>query len=221
MKTKVILSAIAALALGGCISILPDPPPAPYTYTMRAGPVEPIAAAALPIVVSVGAPSMQRMAAGADIVWRTGPEVAVMEGVAWDNATPDLLQLLLAETLDRRGAFRAALRSGSGVRADLDVRWDVLAFEVVDDGALAAVFSANVRLVDARSRVVIDSRRFERRAPIASRSGRLATAALERAAQEASLQIADWAAEKAPPPASSASAPAEAPSQPSAASTRR
>ena len=229
MMMKTMLTAMAALMVSGCISILPDAPPAPYTYTMRAGEVTPAGVAAKPLVISVGAPTMQRMAAGADIVWRTGPEVAVMEGVAWDDSAPDLLQLMLAETLDRGGGFRAALRSGSGARGDLDVRWDVLAFEVVEDGGLEAVFSANVRLIDARSRAVLETRRVETRTPIASRSGRLATAALEKAAQDACLQIAVWAAEKAPTPSTppvvsnqptSADQPA-APPQPSAASTRR
>jgi ABC-type uncharacterized transport system auxiliary subunit len=225
MMMRTMLAASAALMAAGCISILPDAPPAPYTYTMRAGEVTPAGVAAKPQVISVGAPSTQRMAGGADIVWRTGPEVAVMEGVAWDDSAPDLLQLMLAETLDRRGAFRAALRSGSGARGDLELRWDVLAFEVVEDGALEAVFNANVRLIDARSRAVLETKRIETRAPIASRSGRLAAAALEKVAQEACLQIADWAAEKAPvlptPPVVSDQSQPAALSQPSAASTKR
>jgi|GEM_PF-1078189 len=229
MMMKALLAATAALLVSGCISILPDAPPAPYTYTMRVGEVQPAGARRSPQVISVGTPSTQRMAAGADIVWRTGPEVAVMEGVAWDNSAPDLLQIMLAETLDRRGAFRAALRSGSGARGDLEVRWDVLAFEVVEGSGLEAVLNANVRLIDARLRTVIETRRFETRTPIASRSGRLAAAALEKVAQDGCLQIADWAAQKAPMPAPSSvvSTPAPTaassvqPSQPSAASTRR
>ncbi len=226
---RMILAASAALLVSGCISILPDAPPPPNVYTMRAGAVGPLGATPKPLVIVVGTPSAQRMAAGSDIVWRTGPEIAVLERVAWDDSAPDLLQTMLAETLDRRGAFRAALRGGGGARGDFDVRWDVLAFEVVEDGGLEAVFTATVRLIDSRSRVVVETKRFETRAPIASRSGRLAAGALEKVAQDACLQIADWAAEKAPvlptPPVLSTPAPA-APSsvatpQPSAASTKR
>lgn len=225
MISKAVVIASAALFLGGCISILPDAPPPPFTYTMRVGDVKPAGAEPKAGVVVVGAPTAHRLAAGSDIVWRTGPEIAVMDGVAWDDSAPDLLQIMLAETIDRRGHFRAALRSGGGARGDLDIRWDILAFEVVEDGNLEAVFSATVRLVESRSRAVLETKRFETRAPIAARSGKLAAAALERVAQEACLQIAEWAAEKAPapspPPIVSTPVPASPPSQPSAASTNR
>jgi cholesterol transport system auxiliary component len=220
MSMKSILAPLAAILLSACVSLLPDPPPAPYIYTMRVGAVEPSTTPAHPLVIVVGAPAAQRMTAGSDIVWRQGAEIAVMERTAWDDAAPDLLQTMLTETLSRRGAFRAAIRGGSGARGDVDLRWDLLAFEVVEGDGIEAVFSATVRLVDARSRNVIDTRRFDTRAPIANRSGREAVAALERAARDACLQITDWAAEKAPaplpPPVVSG-----APSQPSAASIRR
>lgn len=222
---KALIAASAALLLGGCISILPDAPPPPNVYTLRVGDVAPASGTPKPLVVTVSAPAAQRLASGSDIVWRTGPEMAVMDAVAWDDSAPDLLQMMLAETLDRRGAFKGAARSGSGVRGDVDVRWDILAFEVVEDGSLEAVFSATVRLVESRSRVVIETKRFETRTPIASRSGRLAAAALEKAARDGCLQIADWAAEKAPvpppPPVVSDQPVTAAPSQPSAASTKR
>lgn len=220
MNMKLLAASLAATLLSACVSILPEPPPAPYIYTMRVGAVEPSTAPGHPLVIIIGAPSAQRMTAGSDIVWRQGAEIAVMDRAAWDDAAPDLLQTMLTETLSRRGAFRAAVRGGAGARGDIDLRWDVLAFEVVEDDALEAVFSTTVRLVDARSRTIIDTRRFDTRAPIENRSARMAVAAMERAAREACLQIAEWAAEKAPaplpPPVVSA-----APSQPSAASIRR
>lgn len=224
-----VLASVAAALLAGCVSLLPEPPPAPRVYTLRVGGVEKSAAAPRNIVAVVGAPDMPRMAAGADIVWREGAEVAVMDGVAWDDSAPDLLQAMLAETLDRRGVFRAVVRSGAGARGDLDMRWDVLAFEIVEDGRIEAALSANVRLIDARTRTIVDVRRFEARAPVASRSARVAVAALQQAARDLCLQITDWAAERAPEPSpppllSGQSGPpgqSGALSQPSAASTRR
>lgn len=220
MSSRWMLAATAAVLLSACVSVLPEAPPAPFVYTMRVGEVEPATAPVRPLVVVVAAPAAQRMTAGSDIVWRQGAEIAVMERAAWDDAAPDLLQTMLTETLARRGAFRAAVRGGSGARGDVDLRWDVLAFEVVEGESLEAVVSATVRLIDARSRTIIDTRRFDTRAPIANRSGREAVTALERAARDACLQISDWAAEKAPaplpPPVASST-----PSQPSAASIRR
>jgi cholesterol transport system auxiliary component len=224
MTMKTLCAAACVLLLGGCVSLLPDPPPPPDVYTLRVGAVEKTAVAQKPLVAIIGAPALPRMAAGSDIVWRQGPEMAVMDKVAWDDAAPDLLQTMLAETMDRRGVFRAAVRGGAGARGDLDVRWDVLAFEIVEENGIEAIFAANVRLIDARSRQIIETRRFETRAPLSSRSARLAVTALEKAAREACVQITDWAAERAPvpaPPPVVSGQPGVAPPQPSAASTRR
>ena len=143
-----------------------------------------------------------------------------MDKAAWDGAAPDLLQDLLLDVIDRRGGVRAVVRSGGGVRADVDVRWDVLTFEVVEDGSkLEADIVVAAKLVDLRTRTLTEGARFEAHAPISSRSGRIAAAAMERAARDVTLQIADWAAAKAvapPPPVASVQPP-----QPSAASIRR
>ncbi len=200
MKMRLFLAPLAVALLSACVSVLPEAQPAPYVYTMRVGDVEPTAAPKRPLVVVVPTPTALRMTAGSDIVWRQGAELAVMERVAWDDTAPDLLQAMLTETLSRRGVFRAAVRSGSGVRGDIDLRWDVLAFEVVEGDNLEAVFSASVRLVDVRSRAIVETRRFDTRTSIANRSARTAVTALEHTAREACLQIADWAAEKAPAP---------------------
>lgn len=226
MKLKTLLLAASAALLSGCVSLLPDAPPPPDVYTMRVGAVEKANVEAKPLVAIVGTPSMTRMAAGSDIVWRQGAEMAVMDKVAWDDAAPDLLQTMLAETMDRRGGFRAAVRGGAGARGDIDVRWDVVAFEVVEENGLEAVFAANVRLIDARSRQILETKRFETKAPLSSRSARVAVAALEKAAREACVLITDWAAEKAPVPAPPPAVTGQpgvsvAPSQPSAASTKR
>ena len=86
------------------------------------------------------------------------------------------------------------------------------------------VAPAAAKLIDLKTRTLIDDERFEAHAPISSRSGRAAAAAMERAARDVSLKIADWAAEKAPlpaPPPVAAVPDQPNPNQPSAASTRR
>ncbi len=220
MSVKVTVAMVAAVALSGCVSLLPKPPPPSTIYTLRASDLERVTGEPKPVVISVSEPSAPRSVAGADIVWRRGAEIAFMDKGAWDGAAPDLLQDMLMDVIDRRGAVRAVVRSGGGVRADLDVRWDVLTFEVVEDGSkLDAVIVVAAKLIDLRTRTLLDDERFEAHAPISSRSGRAAAAAMERAARDASLKIADWVAEKAPLPAPPPVA--AVPDQPSAASTRR
>jgi cholesterol transport system auxiliary component len=196
--------------LAGCISLLPEPPPAGTIYSLRAGAVERSAGPRKDVVVGIAEPLAPRSVAGGDIVWRRGAEIAFMEAAAWDGAAPDLLQDMLVEIMDRRGGVRAVTRMGGGVRTDASVQWDVLAFEVVEgEGPLEARISIVARLVDLRTRAIVSTERFEARAPISQRSGRAAAAALERAASDALLKVADWAALTVEP------------SQPSAASTSR
>ena len=220
MSLRLVAGLIAALGLSGCVSLLPKPPPPSSIYSLRAGVVEKITGEPKAVVLSVSEPSAPRSVAGADIVWRRGAEIAFMDKAAWDGAAPDLLQDLLLDVIDRRGGVRAVVRSGGGVRADVDVRWDVLTFEVVEDGSkLEADIVVAAKLVDLRTRTLTEGARFEAHAPISSRSGRIAAAAMERAARDVTLQIADWAAAKAvapPPPVAFVQPP-----QPSAASTRR
>jgi len=211
MRTS--LALVAAVCLSGCVSLLPKPPPAGAIYTLRAGAVEAMAGEPKAVVLAVGEPVAPRSIAGADIVWRQGAEIAFMEGAAWDGAAPDLLQNLLIDVMDRRNGVRAVVRGGAGVRADAEVRWNVMTFEVVENGAtLEATIATTAQLIDLRTRTVLADERFNATAPISSRSGRAAAAALERVATEAALLTADWAIQTVQP----------APVQPpSAASTRR
>ncbi len=225
MNVRLVPALLAAVALSGCISLFPKPPSPAMIYTMRAGDVERAAGDGKPIVLSVSEPSAPRSVAGADIVWRTGASIAFMDKAAWDGTAPDLLQDMLIDIIDRRGSVRAVVRTGGGVRADSDVRWDVQTFEVVEEGSkLEAVIVVAAKLIDLRTRTLIDDERFEARAPISSRSGRAAAAGMVGAARDASLKIADWAAEKAPvpvPPPVAAIPDQPSSNQPRAASTRR
>ena len=223
MNLKCAAAVAATFALTACVSLLPDPPPPPSIYSLRAGDVQKAPGEPKPVVISVSDPSAPRSIAGADIVWRTDAAIAFMDRAAWDGTAPDLLQDMLIDIIDRRGAVRAAVRTGGGVRADVDVRSDLQTFEVVEEGSkLEAVIVVAAKLIDLRTRTLLDDERFEARAPISARSGRAAAAAMERAARDASLKIADWAAERAPLPAPPpvAAIPDQS-NQPSAASTRR
>jgi cholesterol transport system auxiliary component len=204
---RLLLPALALATLAsGCISVLPKPPKPPRIFVLRAGPVAPAATVKTLIVVAVSAPSAPRGAAGADIVWRNGGEVAFMGGSAWDGTAPELLQAMLTEILDQRGGVRAAAPTGAGVRADAEIRWMIRAFEVVEEaGKLDAVLDADVMLIDTATRRIAADRRFRRSAPIASRSASFSAAALETAARAVATEIAAWAETEVQPIAASIS----------------
>ncbi len=185
---------LSALLLGGCITLLPEPPPPPRLYVLEAGAVAESQGAPVDAVLGVAAPSGERAILGSDVVWRTGDSLAFVGQSQWSNRAADALQQMLAETVIRQGRFRSSTRSGEA-RADYEIRWEVLDFEVHEDD-MSAHFRADVRVV-AQGRRIVASQLIETSSPVSSRSSSAATEALARAAREGSARIGEFAADAA------------------------
>jgi ABC-type uncharacterized transport system auxiliary subunit len=194
-----VLIALVLAPLAGCIRLLPKPPPPPLIYPLEAAPAPaaPVAQAPRDIVIAVAAPDATRALSGSDIAWRRGGALAYIEGAAWEGRNVDLLQTLLVHTIDRRGLATGAVRTGEG-RADVEIRWDLTAFEIVEDGGLEARLQASVKLLNARTRVLLASSEIDERAPVADRAAGVAARSLEEVARRAAARIADWAVAQAP-----------------------
>lgn len=201
---------LAPTLLGGCISLLPEPPPPPRTYVLEARDVQQLQGAPIDAVIGVAAPTGERALLGADLVWRTNDTIAFVAQSQWSNRAADALQQILAETIIRQGRFRASTRLGEA-RADYEIRWEVLDFEVREED-MKAHFVADVRLV-TQGRRIIASQIVSAEAPVADRSSSIAAQALARAAREGSARIGEFAA--------NAAAAAAADAQSSAASINR
>ncbi|MEZ5956584.1 MAG: ABC-type transport auxiliary lipoprotein family protein [Hyphomonadaceae bacterium] len=182
---------VAASMLGGCISLLPEPPPPPRTYVLEARNVEALAGEPIDAVIGIAQPGGERAILGADLIWRTGDTIAYVDQSQWSNRAADALQQILTETLINQGRFRAATRSGEA-RTDYEIRWEVLDFEVREED-MQAHFRAEVRLI-APGRRIVASRIVETTAPVRARSSSVAAEALARAAREGSARIGEFAA---------------------------
>jgi len=185
----------STLALSGCISLLPEPPPPPRVFALEAGQVERLQGAPIDAVISVAAPGGERAILGSDMIWRNGDELAYVAQTQWSNRASESLQAALVETLARQGRFRAAVRAGDA-RSDYEIRWDVLDFEVQESG-MNARFVADVKLVSAVNRQIIASEIISGEAPVSDRAAAIAAQALARAAREGSARIGAFAADAA------------------------
>lgn len=183
------------LLLAGCISLFPDPPPPPRVFTLEAGPVARVEGERLNAVIGVAEPSGERTIMGVDLVWRTGDELAYVGGSQWSTRAAEALQAMMVETLVRQGRFNAAVAAGQG-RAEFEIRWDVMDFEI-DGDRMVARFTANVQIVAAPGRRVIAQEIITAEAPVASRSATEASQALTRAAREGGARIGVFAADAA------------------------
>jgi ABC-type uncharacterized transport system auxiliary subunit len=189
---------LAAVALSGCISILPEPAPAPRIFALRAGPQAQPPAPERNVVVTVAAPAVPQTLNGGDILWIKDGAPGFMERSVWTSRTPEALQALLVETIDAQNLVLAGLRSGEGARADAELRWEVRDFQIVESGGeISALFSADAKLVDIRTRTVIAALAVREQAPLGERSATRAAAALEAVARAGAEALGRWAAANA------------------------
>jgi ABC-type uncharacterized transport system auxiliary subunit len=193
MMRAVLLSAL--MLLGGCISLLPEPPPPPRLFALEVGGVAPAAGPRVDAVIAVATPGGERAILGTDLIWRAGDELALVAQTQWSSRAEQALHSMLLETLAAQGAFAAVARAGEG-RADYEVRWDVLDFEVRESD-MSAHFAADVRVLALPTRAIVAQRRIEALAPVADRSASLAAEALARAARQGSARIGEFALEAA------------------------
>jgi ABC-type uncharacterized transport system auxiliary subunit len=192
MRASILL--LSATMLSGCISLLPKPPPPPATFVLEAQDVQQAQGEPIDAVIAIAQPTGERAILGFDLVWRTGDSIAYVNQAAWSNRAADALQQTLAETVIRQGRFRASTRSGEA-RADYEIRWEVLDFEIREED-MTARFIADVRLV-AQGRRIIASEIISTSAPVSDRSQTIAANALARAAREGSARIGLFAADAA------------------------
>jgi ABC-type uncharacterized transport system auxiliary subunit len=192
------------LLLGACISLLPEPPPPPRVFVLEAGEVAPGQGASVDAVIAIALPSGERSILGADLVWRTGDEIAFVAQSQWSNRADLALQSLLVETLIRQRRFKAATRTGEA-RGDYEIRWEILDFEVREAGMIAR-FTADVSLVALPGRRVVAQEIVQTEAPVSDRASSAAVQALARAAREGSARIGEFAADGAARNADQASA---------------
>lgn len=186
------LIVFSVLLLSGCVSLLPEPPPPPRLYALDAGAVARLEGARLDAAIAIAAPVGERALMGADLVWRTGDQVAFVARTQWSQHAGEALRSLLVETMTRQGGFNAVMRQGVA-RGDYELRWEVIDFEI-RDASMSARFVADVSLIAAASGRVLASETIVAEAPVAARSASAAAEALTRAAREGGARIGVFAA---------------------------
>lgn len=181
--------ASCALALTGCVQLLPDPPEPPRLYPLE--PAAIITTRAGEQTLAVIVPAGEALALGEDIVWRSDGVLGVMSGASWPDRADLLLQRIFAHAYAEADRTSTVVLSTAAIRADHELHTDVARFEIVEEhGSLAAVLAARGMLVDGSTRRVIRAASVEVRSPVAARSASVAAAALQRSAREGAALLA-------------------------------
>ena len=189
MRTAFVL--LAAAAASACVTVFPEPGAPPRLYPLEAAPAgarEPNAAGP---VVLVGAVTGADAALGPEIVWRRDGVIAYVEGARWPDSAGALLRDLVLATVRAESGARAAVRSSDRIPADVELRWDVQAFEIVEEGGVvAARLELDAMVVDARTRAILATQHIALREDVSTRSQASAAAALQRLARDAAARSA-------------------------------
>lgn len=198
---KALLAAGAAggaLALAGCVSLLPEPQPTTlYRLTTTTETGELRAPRGAPII-RIERPITARALALDRVALSTGEgRIAYMSGVSWVSPAPVLIQELILDTFDRTAARVSAARPDDAVEAAWGLRPEVRRFEAVydrgEDAAPMVEVSIRARLFNTTDRRVTAVRTFETERRAASNRQGAIIDAFSAAASEAALDMAGWA----------------------------
>lgn len=196
---KRVLAAGAALALAGCVNLLPETTPASI-YRLSA-PEPSSMTAADREVVRVSLPNAPRGLASDEIaISLDRGELAFIEGAKWIAPTPRLVQDLVTDAIDAYEPDLIAARPEDGVDAAYELHTEIRSFEAVyvdgPDAGPTAVVRMRVRMVRLEDRNLLGVHAVGAQATARSNTVGDIVAAFDAAAQETASEISAWAAQQ-------------------------
>ncbi|HEV7691112.1 MAG TPA: ABC-type transport auxiliary lipoprotein family protein [Hyphomonadaceae bacterium] len=199
MKSRILAALVLPLAFGGCLSVLPEPE---IPLALIALPADRAATPTSPLKadVAVYPPDASRAYSGLDIAVRADQEVVYLANVRWVDTAPRLLQGAVVESLARAGGEGRAATAQLGARVDYDVRWRVIDLSVGKESAPANAV-VEVSILDAATRRMIAQDTFKASETPASKEPLARAAAMAKAAQAVSDQVAEFVAKTVTPKA--------------------
>jgi len=192
---KTLTSAVALLALSGCVSLLPEPAPADVVYRLSAS-NEGVPQSADAKVIRIDRPRAASVFQGQDVVVSPdGRRLASAAQAKWAEAIPDMIQNSFVDVLAERAGLVGVIPS-SGARTDTRVHLTIKSFEArFDQGegnAPLAVVHYAATLSNASNRNLLGT--YDVKKTVRSSDIRISTIveAMDNANQQALGVIADW-----------------------------
>jgi ABC-type uncharacterized transport system auxiliary subunit len=195
-RAQLLASLAGALALGGCVDLLPDPM---VPSALIALPADRAVAPADPLQadVAVYAPESSRAFAGADIAVRNEQELTYLPEVRWSDSGPQLMQGALVESLTRAPGPGRAVTGQMAVDVDYEVRWRIVDMSAGRETMPVRV-SVEVSVLDAGTRRIIAQDTFAKESAPSDRAPRARAAELAIVAQKVADDVAAFVAKSVP-----------------------
>jgi len=187
------LLALAALAsLSGCISFAAKPPPFLLTLTSATTlPVNQTQSSSTAPTITIQVPAVAQAIAGVRIpVQASQTSIAYVADAQWVEPPARLFARLLSDTLPARTG-RIVLSSAQSFSDPGAVLSGEIRSFGVDAGTKTAVVTFDGALIRSTGKVV-EKRRFEARVPVGTIAAGPVGVALNQAANQVAVEVADW-----------------------------
>ncbi|NNC36854.1 MAG: hypothetical protein EX271_07360 [Acidimicrobiales bacterium] len=192
-----VLSVIAlGVIMSGCVSLLPDPSPAPTIYRLSVPQSLEDSRASSDNVVNIEYPTAPRGLSGTDIVLSPdGRRLTSAAQANWAEAVPSMVRNSLIDTLARDGQVIGVIPKGSTrvpYRLNTDLRRFEAVFDQGEDAAPNIVVQINVALTDTKTRQIIGVHTVTKETRAGMRTVSSIVDAKDRATREAMDDISAW-----------------------------
>lgn len=192
---KPILSAVLGAALlSGCAALGGGSKPLD-TYELSAASPSGTGARKGSVQILIAEPSALKSLDSVNIVIKPAAgEVQYLKGAQWADRLPKVVQAKLAQAFQSSDRVGGVGKPGEGLAIDYQVITEIRRFEIRLDGGDRAEVELFVRVLNDRNGTVRAAKTFTAQAGV-SGSGNAAYAdALDRAFNDATVEIVDWAA---------------------------
>jgi cholesterol transport system auxiliary component len=163
---KKIFSTIAVLIfMTGCVS-LPDPGPEEQKYDIEIGKNLSKSSAPIKDILFIDTPHATSLYERREIIIRLkegnkAPYFSHLQGVAWADRLPPLLEMKLVEALEGHVPYKNIVRASSRVPADHLLLTSIREFLVdKDDGNISVHVNIYAQLLDLKNNTIIKSKDF-------------------------------------------------------------
>lgn len=145
--------------------------------------------------------ALMSMSSDKILIARDGSVGASIQNAQWSDNLPVLFQAKEIESFENSGYFRIATRPIDLLEAEQQVLTDLRTFRIVTKPEPAATVTFSAKLLSGGE--IKAARTFEASVPIAATDSATAAAGLNAAFQKTMIELVEWAAEHAKPPAPS------------------
>jgi cholesterol transport system auxiliary component len=194
-RRSILLAGSSLLILSACGSLIGPSEAPPQIYVLS--PQFPTIAADPPLKVqlAIASPEASASLTNERIALRRNDNLDYYAGAQWTDATPQLLQNLLIEALEKGGALGSVAKDIEGTQADDIVQSEIHAFEARydhGDGAPTIVVDMTVKVISAAHGTIVGAREFHHESAATANSVSAVVAAFDAALSAILPEIAGW-----------------------------